>query len=150
MKQTSILIILLALLSCNKDDTISLDSLTTCTIIDPYEVSFDDNGQLKQPFIDTVFYQFREDGTLVKTLHDYSVSDGKFILEQSLTAEREYLINKSRIFIFPPLEINLTTSFGKDERQWEVLKFNKDTMIVDLYQDKLHTGHCGFIVSSNE
>ncbi len=148
MKHAAILILLLTLLSCNKDDTIALDGLTSCIIIDPYEVSFDNNGQLIQPFIDTVFYQFSEDGLLVKTLHDYSISDGEIILEQLLTAEREYLIDKSRIFIFPPSEISLTTSFGKDERQWEVLKFNKDTMIVDLYQDKLHTGHCGFSVST--
>lgn len=144
------ILILLPLLACNNNNTIPLDTITTYTIIDPHEESFDFNGQLIQPFIDTVFYQFQENGLLVKTLHDYSVIDDKIILEQSYTVEREYLIDKNRIFIYPPSDLALTHSFGKDHHQWEVLKLNSDTMIVDLYQNKLRVGHCGFVVSPNE
>ncbi len=137
-------------MACSKDDTLSLDALPSYTIIDPNEESFDFNGQLIQPFIDTVFYQFQENGILVKTLHDYSETDGTMQLEQAYTVEREYLIDKNRIFIVPPTEIKLTPSFGKDHYQWEVLKLNSDTMIVDFYQNHVHTGHYGFSLRPKE
>jgi hypothetical protein len=153
MKKLLPLLLLLVVTSCKKDETVSLDSINDYIIVDPYEFSdsqdiqFDKDGNPIIYYIDTVFYEFKEDGMVILTLHDYELKEEQLTLKQKLDDQYKYQIEGNRIIIFPKTNtIHMSVSFGKVLNQWEVLKLNADTMIVDLYQNKTHAGHCGFSV----
>jgi len=122
----------LCLLGCEKDETPNIDAITNVVIIDPYEDSYDNEGQLQLPY-DTVCYYFNPDNKMKKVLFDYGISDGKAYLDRKVEVEGVYYVEANHLFMNTMNEGQLQVQFGKDTNEWEVLKFTSDTLIVNRY-----------------
>ena len=121
----------------NQNETLDISNITDYIIMDPFDQTISPNDTIP----DTVYYNFKENGKMIKTLNgNYSV-------------DCVYLIRKSNhLFMTIDWEIpKVVVMFGKESNEWEVLKLNSDTMIVDRYYNydgskREKIGHYGFKV----
>lgn len=137
------LIVLISMLGCKKEDNFSAENLYNLKIMDP-----NDTYSIIEPVNDTIYYFFQPNGEMIKIGYDYSIKSGTIKLVSVDTIKCVYILDKDILYMKLALsEYNkLLPSFGKDECQWEILKLNSDTMIVNLYAQKKKVGHCGFKV----
>lgn len=136
-------IALISMLGCKKENNFNPESLSNLKIMDPY-----DTYSLIEPVSDTIYYLFQPNGEMMKIGHNYSIQNGVTKLINVDTIRHVYILDENYLYmnVHPSHYNQLIPVFGKDKLQWEILKLNSDTMIVNLYAQKKLVGHCGFKV----
>ncbi len=145
MKVFITLLFITLLMSCEKEDdriNIQIEDIINYTFIDPNE----DPGNIP----DTVYYDFKPDNKMTKILYDYELNNTSIELVKIDTIQCIYFLENNSLFTTYDLsEPTLINGFGINNLEWNILKLNSDTMIIDLYTINVRqkVGHRGFIVA---
>ena len=98
MKKIFYCMIVVVLLACEDEEVLNISRITDYVIMDPFEDSYDENGQLQVSY-DTVYYYFHADNKMSKVLLDYSFIDNQAHLEQRVEVVGEYYAESNHLFM---------------------------------------------------